>query len=542
MAFNSIFIVIAICLASLANAVAITGPPGGVNNSTGQRPFRQEFSTFKESGPAFDLYILSLQKFQQQNQSALLSYYQQILWKYAQQIATTYPTAQRSTYQAAATTLRVPYWDWVLNATMPDPVNSPMISVNSPHGVTNIVNPLYNYTFHPQPSAVDFPPSDGMIAEYHSTVRYPSSSGQSQPGLANLQLEANAQAIHDATYQLIADQSNYPPFSNTGYTDGRGGSYNSLENMHNAIHSLVGNGGHMGYIPYAGFDPIFWLHHANVDRLFAIWQAMYPDSYTTAEADAEGTFTNAPGETEDVNTSLTPFHSDSAGTLYTSASVRSTRPFGYTYPEVVDWGVNASQLSSNTRTAFNKLYNPSGSLPTRSLLDKRDDPTAPHTNATEYEYSINIRVPKAALNRPFFIHFFLGPVPPTPLTWSFAPTLIASQSILYHPLTTTTTTTTLSYGQIPLTRALRRSHRTAPLDPRAVVPLLGRGLRWAVQDFEDRVVPTVEVGGLRVFVVGRAVVGRRGEGADGLTGYGPYTIYRAATRGKVGGLPDGEGM
>ena len=74
--FNLITIAIAVCLASLANAVAITGPQGGVNNVTGQRPFRQEISTFKDSGPAFDLYILSLQQFQQQNQSALLSYYQ----------------------------------------------------------------------------------------------------------------------------------------------------------------------------------------------------------------------------------------------------------------------------------------------------------------------------------------------------------------------------------------------------------------------------------------------------------------------------------
>lgn len=277
---------------------------------------------------------------------------------------------------------------------MPDLVNSPMISVNSPHGVMNIVNPLYNYTFHPQPSAADFPPSDGLIAEYHSTVRYPSSSGQSQPVLANLRLEANAQVIQDATYQLIADQSNYAPFSNAGYTDSRGGSYNSLENMHNAIHSLVGSGGHMSFIPYAGFDPIFWLHHANVDRLFAIRQAIYPSSYTTAEVDAEGTFTNAPGETEDINTPLTPFHSDSVGTLYTSATVRSTRPFGYAYPEVVDWGFNASQLSSNARTALNKLYNPTGSISTRSLFSKRDNPTAPYMNATEYQYYVNIRVPK----------------------------------------------------------------------------------------------------------------------------------------------------
>lgn len=64
------------------------------------------------------------------------------------------------------------------------------------------------------------------------------------------------------TYQLIAEQSNYGPFSNTGYADGRGGRYNSIENMHNAIHSLVGNGGHMSIIPYSAFDPIFWLHHA----------------------------------------------------------------------------------------------------------------------------------------------------------------------------------------------------------------------------------------------------------------------------------------
>lgn len=277
---------------------------------------------------------------------------------------------------------------------MPDLVNSATITVNSPNGILNIANPLYNYTFYPQPSATDFPPSDGQIAKYHSTVRYPDSNGQSQPDLVNQQLEANAQAIHDATYQLIADQSNYAPFSNTAFTDGRGGSYNSLENMHNTIHSLVGNSGHMSYVPYAGFDPIFWLHHANVDRLFAIWQAIYPDSYTTAEADAEGTYTIAPGDTEDVNTALTPFHSDSMGTLYTSATARSTRAFGYTYPEVVDWGVNATQLSANTRAALNNLYNPTGSISTRSLSTKRDNSTAPYSNTTEYEYYINIRVPK----------------------------------------------------------------------------------------------------------------------------------------------------
>ena len=38
----------------------------------------------------------------------------------------------------------------------------------------------------------------------------------------------------------------------------------------------------------------------NVDRLFAMWQAVYADTYLTAEVDAAGTYTNAPGATEDV--------------------------------------------------------------------------------------------------------------------------------------------------------------------------------------------------------------------------------------------------
>lgn len=48
------------------------------------------------------------------------------------------------------------------------------------------------------------------------------------------------------TYQLITQEPDYAMFSNTAYNDGRGtGLYNSIENMHNAIHAIVGNGGHM---------------------------------------------------------------------------------------------------------------------------------------------------------------------------------------------------------------------------------------------------------------------------------------------------------
>jgi tyrosinase len=40
--------------------------------------------------------------------------------------------------------------------------------------------------------------------------------------------------------------------------------------VHNAVHGWVG--GSMGSIPTAPADPIFWMHHCNIDRLWWQWQ------------------------------------------------------------------------------------------------------------------------------------------------------------------------------------------------------------------------------------------------------------------------------
>lgn len=65
-----------LCAALTVRCYQVTGPTGGVNPATGQRPYRQEFNEFAASGPAFDLYILALQQFQANDQGAQLSYYQ----------------------------------------------------------------------------------------------------------------------------------------------------------------------------------------------------------------------------------------------------------------------------------------------------------------------------------------------------------------------------------------------------------------------------------------------------------------------------------
>ena len=48
------------------------------------------------------------------------------------------------------------------------------------------------------------------------------------------------------------------------------------EIAHNLIHALVGGSGEhsMASLRYTAFDPIFYLHHSNVDRIWAIWQAL----------------------------------------------------------------------------------------------------------------------------------------------------------------------------------------------------------------------------------------------------------------------------
>jgi tyrosinase len=44
----------------------------------------------------------------------------------------------------------------------------------------------------------------------------------------------------------------------------------SLQGIHNSVHVWVG--GSMGSVPTAPADPIFWMHHCNIDRLWWVWQ------------------------------------------------------------------------------------------------------------------------------------------------------------------------------------------------------------------------------------------------------------------------------
>ena len=65
-----------ILLNALVNAFAITGISAGVNQVTGERPFRQEINDFAQSGAAWDLFVLAFRQLQQTSQNNTISFYQ----------------------------------------------------------------------------------------------------------------------------------------------------------------------------------------------------------------------------------------------------------------------------------------------------------------------------------------------------------------------------------------------------------------------------------------------------------------------------------
>lgn len=74
------------------------------------------------------------------------------------------------------------------------------------------------------------------------------------------------------------------------------GFQSAINGPHGSVHVRVS--GNMGTVATAGFDPIFYLHHANVDRLWAIWQNSHTSALPTNEASLELEPFNKPYSTE----------------------------------------------------------------------------------------------------------------------------------------------------------------------------------------------------------------------------------------------------
>jgi tyrosinase len=66
--------------------------------------------------------------------------------------------------------------------------------------------------------------------------------------------------------------SGSPSFGGPRVRAHSGGTAGQLERIpHGSMHNAVGDGGWMSFFYTAALDPIFWLHHCNIDRLWEVW-------------------------------------------------------------------------------------------------------------------------------------------------------------------------------------------------------------------------------------------------------------------------------
>ncbi|KAG8988915.1 hypothetical protein FRB94_000326, partial [Tulasnella sp. JGI-2019a] len=187
----------------------------------------------------------------------------------------------------------------------------------------------------------------------HATNDTANATSNVQEMISDLQGEqAN---IRTSTYKLLTLVNTWPGFSNHTAGDG-GSSSSSLEAIHDGIHVDVGGDGTMSDPAVAAFDPIFWLHHANVDRMLALWQSINPGVWVTPGTAEDGTWTMAANSKVDTTSSLAPFW-NGPQSYWTSAAATKFTDLGYTYPEFVGLNLgDANGLKVAIGNKVNQLY------------------------------------------------------------------------------------------------------------------------------------------------------------------------------------------
>ncbi|CZR60853.1 related to monophenol monooxygenase precursor (tyrosinase precursor) [Phialocephala subalpina] len=454
-----------------------------------------------------------------------LALYEQVIASFAQDVVKTYPASMQATWQIAADQLRIPFWDWASNYTLPDIAEQSTTQImNSSGKYQTVNNPLYQYKFQNMPMNAQYFPttdSDGWLAKYPQTMRGVSvQGGPSNPGLSNYYM-AYYKFKSATWYALTRSAGLFNNFSTTAYSG------TSLESVHNNVHVAIGaNAGHMSLLAYAAYDPIFWLHHANVDRLYAIWQALNPNSFVVPTTEPFGTFALAQGTQEDETTPLEPFASSGDAPYYTSDTSRLPSVFGYTYPEMLDWNIPTAQLTANVAATIHTLYNPNNQLTKRA---------AGSTALVRKEWFAGVKVNKFDLQGTrFSIQLFLGHVPQNPEEWLNSGNNIGSFTIFPPPNPSGgPIPEVLAYSEYSLVEALTEKGPNME-DVGAVTEYLKEDLHWRVQKFDGTIVPTNQVPSLVITVQSETVT--MGKDNTELPSYSDVTIAASATEGKAGGF------
>ncbi|KAM3455655.1 hypothetical protein NHJ6243_008450 [Beauveria neobassiana] len=425
----------------------------------------------------------------------------------------------------AAECWRLPYWDWAAHPSLPDIACDETISViKSWNGrdepqMEDLGNPMYRFQMPGLKPMGDSSYGDYRLKNtekqsWHKCVGTSRHSikpsdpdgrwvmGESNAEEVNKSLQGfkdedyQNMTIKDSVFRLLTEQytTKYVHFSTTRWYeddpdvktkkkkeqnpagDKMIKSYMNLEHLHNNIHWLVGGDdegpyGHMFSVPVAAFDPVFWLHHCNIDRLLHLWQSANPGNW----------FHQKKGRQPDRSPQqpLIPFHiSGDRGDFYDSNKVRNVDALNYSYDymdEITD--EYGDMIPEKSHLYINKLYGP----PENAFKDCR----------RELDPVINVVYDRYAFNgRAYFLLFFLGDVDRT-VSWKKQTCLIGS-IYTFTPIVTQDNVVcsngyeqqkahVLSRAQIPITRVVPSQKREERDEAKNY---LTKNLKW-VAVFQD---------------------------------------------------------
>jgi tyrosinase len=132
-------------------------------------------------------------------------------------------------------------------------------------GRADFTLPYWNYTSHD--------PAKRGIVPREFRLRYDSTWGPLYRG-DRTTLANSGEPIHKNEPTDVMDISSLmasESYSNISTVNGFCRNVDS--GIHGRIHVLTGTSANMGKISYAAQDPLFWVHHSNIDRLWASWNA-----------------------------------------------------------------------------------------------------------------------------------------------------------------------------------------------------------------------------------------------------------------------------